>query len=225
MGSFSIGCSITVSSVTGGTGGFVQIAANNNNSSLGRLTPYLGTNAQVVNLWGAQLELGAFPTSYIPTTIGTAIRSADVCSITGSDFVGFYNATQGSLFANFFTPANGQRTVVAIDDNTANEMIRLRTEGVDPFYRVTDGGVDVVALNGGTISANIAFRFSSAYAVNDFAATVNGGTMATSTSGTLPTVDRMRIGAGQSGNTVCGCIASVKYFQKRLANTKLQALT
>ena len=218
-------CSIIISSVTGGTGGFVQIAAINNNSTLGRLPSFTGTNAQVVHLWGAQLELGAFPTAYIPTTTGTVIRSADVCSITGSDFVGFYNATQGSLFANSFTPANGQRTIVAIDDNTANEMIRLRTEGTDPFYRVTDGGIDVVALNGGTISANTAFRFSSAYAVNDFAATVNEGTMATSTSGALPIVDRMRIGAGQGGNTICGCIASVKYFKKRLPNAKLQALT
>jgi hypothetical protein len=129
------------------------------------------------------------------------------------------------MLANAFTPASGDRTVLAADDNTANEMIRLRTEGTNPFFKVTDGGSEVVAIDAGTVIANTAFKLISAYKVNDFASSINGGSAVTDTTGTIPTVDRMRIGAGQGGNTMCGCISAIRYFKKRLPDAKLQSLT
>ncbi len=186
---------------------------------------YLGDGVQSSLIWGAQVEAESFPTSYIPTTTASVVRSADICSITGSDFTGFYNQPEGTLLANAFTPASGDRTVLATDDNTANEMIRLRTEGTNPFFRVIDGGSEVVAIDAGTVTANTAFKLIGAYKVNDFASSINGGSAVTDTTGTIPTVDRMRIGAGQSGNTMCGCVESLRYYKKRLPNAKLQALT
>jgi hypothetical protein len=174
----------------------------------------------------AQLEAGSFATSWIPTISFSSItRSADVCSITGGDFTGMYNQAEGAMLVNAFTSANGNRTVVASDDNTANEMVQLRTEGTDPFFRVTDGGSDLVAIDSGTVIANTAFKLAGAYKVNDFASVINGGTVGTDVGGTIPTVDRMRIGASQAGNTMCGCISSLRYYKKRLSDTKLQAIT
>jgi hypothetical protein len=181
--------------------------------------------AASVLLWGAQLEVGSFPTSYIPTTTGTLARSADVCNITGGDFTSFYNQSEGTMLTNAFTPASGDRTVLAADDNTANEMIRLRTEGNNPFFKVTDGGSELVAIDAGTVSANTSFKLIGAYKLNDFASSINGSSAVTDTSGTIPTVDRMRIGAGQGGNTMCGCVASLRYYKKRLPNAKLAQLT
>ena len=175
--------------------------------------------------WGAQLEAGSFPTSYIPTTTSALTRSADVCSITGGDFTSFYNQPEGTILVNAFTPANGDRTVVATDDNTANEMIRLRTEGTNPFFKVTDGGSELVAIDSGTVVANTAFKLAGAYKLNDFASSINGGAAVTDTTGTIPTVDRMRIGSGQGGNTMCGCVSSLRYYKKRLPDAKLVTLT
>jgi hypothetical protein len=182
-------------------------------------------SGSVYEVWAGQLEAGSFPTSYIPTTTGTLARSADVCSITGGNFNNFYNQSEGTMLANAFTPASGDRTVLAADDNTSNEMIRLRTEGTNPFFKVTDGGSELVAIDAGTVSANTSFKLIGAYKLDDFASSINGGAAGTDTSGTTPTVDRMRIGAGQGGNTMCGCVASLRYYRKRLPNAKLQALT
>jgi hypothetical protein len=211
-------CTVSASSpITDVVGGTVITAASNNS-----ITRVAGAN---IAIWGAQVEAGSFPTSYIPTTTASVVRSADVCSITGGDFSGFYNQSEGTLLTNAFTPASGDRTVVATDDNTANEMVRLRTEGTNPFFKVTDGGVDVVAIDSGTISANTEFKLAGAYKLNDFASSVNGGSAVTDTLGAIPTVDRMRIGSGQAGNTMCGCISSIRYYKKRLADAKLQSLT
>ena len=48
----------------------------------------------------AQLEEGAFPTSYIPTTSSTVTRAADVASIGGADFSSFYNQSEGTIFTD-----------------------------------------------------------------------------------------------------------------------------
>lgn len=212
---------VSILIVSTGVGSSLEIYASTN----GTIASYTGDGSSGILVWGAQLELGSFPTSYIPTTTVSVVRSADVCSITGSSFTGFYNQSEGTLLVSAFTPASGDRTIVASDDNTANEMIRLRTEGTNPLFKVTDGGSELVAIDSGGVVANSVFKLSGAYKLNDFASSVNGGSSVTDITGTIPTVDRMRIGAGQSGNTMCGCVSSLRYYGKRLSNTKIQALT
>ena len=43
-------------------------------------------SAQTFSIWGAQVEEGSFPTSYIPTTGSTVTRSPDIATIEGNKF-------------------------------------------------------------------------------------------------------------------------------------------
>ena len=56
--------------------------------------------AGYIYIWGAQLEAGSYPTSYIPTTSASVTRNADVISKTGiSSLIG---QTEGTLFYDGF---------------------------------------------------------------------------------------------------------------------------
>jgi hypothetical protein len=54
-------------------------------------------NNNVYALWGFQVEVGAFPTSYIPTTSVAVTRSVDEASITGSNFSSWFNRNEGTM--------------------------------------------------------------------------------------------------------------------------------
>lgn len=176
-------------------------------------------------VWGAQLEAGAFPTSYIPTTTAQVTRVADAASMTGANFSSWYRQDEGTLCAQFAGPALGNRAIAGIDDDTANEQMQLRGEITDPKFIVTDGGTGQASIDAGTIAASTVYRIAAAYKANDFAVSLGGATPVTDTSGTLPTVDRLRIGTDQGGATLCGHIKRLAYYPRRLSDSTLQALT
>ena len=51
-------------------------------------------------LWGAQLEEGDFASSFIFTSNVAATRAADNATITGTNFSGFYNQNEGTIFVD-----------------------------------------------------------------------------------------------------------------------------
>jgi hypothetical protein len=58
------------------------------------------TSGDSVFLWGAQVEAGSYPTSYIPTTTGAVTRTADSCEI-ASGIENLIGQTEGTLFLDF----------------------------------------------------------------------------------------------------------------------------
>ena len=156
----------------------------------------------------------------------TAIVTSNSITVTGSSFTGIHSATAGTLYAEFnLLAATGTRPIVSLDDGTANERIELYASGTDLKFRVVDGGATQCDITIGTVAANTFYKVAVAWSANDFAGCLSGGTVQTDTSGTLPTVDRMRIGSDQAGNYQNGHQKRTARFLERLTNAELQTIT
>jgi hypothetical protein len=181
---------------------------------------YTGDGTSGIYLWGAQLEAGAFPTSYIPTTTSTATRNASLADLISGAIANNIR----SFYVEFSSPAVGTRGVVSLNDNTANERASVLTSGTDPRLVVHDGGVEQANINGGTVAAGVRTRVAVRINADDFAISINGGAVVTDTSGTLPTVDRLMFGRTQAGEYLNGRIARFTGWSQLLPNATLQTL-
>jgi hypothetical protein len=181
---------------------------------------YQGDSRNALTIWGAQLEVGAFPTSYIPTTATAVTRSASLADVINQAIANNIR----TLFLEFRSPASGTRGVVSLNDNTANERAAVITSGTDPRLVVHDGGVEQANINGGTVTANQRTRIAVRINANDFAISINGGTVVTDTSGTLPTVDRLMLGRTQAGEYLNAPLARVIGWTQLLPDSTLQEL-
>ena len=185
-------------------------------------------SAQTFIAWGAQLEAGAFPTSYIKNidTVLGVTRAADVASITGTNFSSFYNQTEGTVFADASSDqANGgTRFPILFQGATFNDRMVVgvaSTNQYQTFY--ANNNVAQANLTTGTYTPSTRFGMSAAYATNDIAQSVNGASTQTDTSVTLMTPTQLFIGFASA--YFGGTIRRLTYFPIRLANSTLQAIT
>jgi hypothetical protein len=222
-------CVLTGKPDTSGTnsGGGIYLATADNTST------YTGDGTSGIYVWGGQVEVGSFATSYIPTISATVTRSADVVSMTGANFSSWFNATEGTisvisdkaaLAGNFpivwQLSAGSTTNYMGLLHNSSSNWIR--------YIDVTVGGVNQATLTGGdsALAAGVLTRAAFAYRANDFALSRNGEAAITDTSGTVPTVDRLNIGARYDGAVpLNGHIAHLAYWPRRLTNAQLVALS
>ena len=190
---------------------------------------YLGLNGPAFYIYGSQVEAGGFATSYIPTTTGTAVRSADVCSIYDAAFAGLWNNSEGSLFASGDIRAGGTAPVTYVMANSganANQIAIFRNTG-SISYGVANSGSYTANIT--TPSVNGSFnKIAGSYFTNDARAAFNSVLGNPDDSVVVPTnLTRLNIGSSGAASSefANGCIASLQYYRKRLPNAKLQTLT
>jgi hypothetical protein len=172
-----------------------------------------------------QLEQGAFATSVIPTSTAAVTRSADVASITGSAFSSWYRQDEGTVYHQGASPSAG--SFFSIDDTSLdNRITSFFDNAVTPRFFVSASGSTSCNITSSTISAGAVFAQANTYKTNDFAISTNGGAASADTSGSVPTVTRMVLGANVVfTGRINGTIRRLCYWNQRLANSTLQALS
>jgi len=233
-GWYRLSISVTASATVASNNVILAFIQNTNGTA--RIPAYLGSPSNSVLASLCQFETGSFPTSYIPTTTASVIRSADVCSISGSDFSGFYNPLEGSfatsqIFNAPISNAVGQ-LIIDINDTTATNRLRYfrnPTTGIAGFVNTSNSTVNVNLVGVTAIQPFVIQKYSAGFKLDDYAFYVNNSQLGIDNLGALlisPTT--MTIGdasAGAARQYLNGTISSLRYYKKRLPNAKLQAIT
>jgi hypothetical protein len=188
---------------------------------------YTGDGVSGVYLWGAQLEAGAFPTSYIPTVASQVTRSADAASMTGTNFSSWYRADEGTLYGDVQAANAAQVFYYAVASSGTGNEIRLGTQsnGGNPNFAVTVNFATQASILR-SFAAGLRHKIAGSYRTNNFEAAVNGTLGTSDTDGILPTPDRLDIGQrSNGGNVINSHIRKLSYYPKALTAAELQALT
>jgi hypothetical protein len=208
------------------SGSFTTTAA----STTYRINLYPDFSAGTGNVyaWGAQLEAGAFATSYIPTVASQVTRSADVATMTGTNFSSWYNQSEGSFVVSYdvFATAVGQKPTAVVHDGTTSNRIYGYVNTGTPRVLVTTVGVAQTTLSTSNVSANVTNQMAFAYATSDIVVTSNGGAVVANITAIVPTVDQLGVGGfTPTAAYLNGHIRQIAYYNTRLPNAVLQGVT
>jgi hypothetical protein len=118
----------TVSGITSGQSIRGSLLANGNSVTIGEFS----------YIWGAQLEAGAYATSYIPTTSASVTRNADVIS-------------RGDIFTNGLITASGGTWFVDLKGNVPLTRDTTNKLGIGDN---TSLGINSLYLLGGSVSGS-----------------------------------------------------------------------
>jgi hypothetical protein len=217
-------CSVTTT-LGGSTGSIRTILLLNN----GTTSSYTGDGYSGIYIWGAQLEAGAFPTSYIPTVASTVTRNSDIAFMTGTNFSSWYNASEGTLYAQAMVSQLGQSgRLITFDDGSSNNQIDLTFTGTNSsVIESVVAGVYGGNVGTGTVTANTPHKIAATYSISaNETLSFNGGAAASGNI-TFPSasLNRMYIGRQSNAAVLNGTIRRIAYYPSRLSNAQLQALT
>ena len=228
-------CTVTNTYAVIGTSANIQLRLNN-----GTTTSYAGTPGFGMFLWGAGLEAGSFATSYIPTVASTVTRSADVATMTGTNFSSWYNQSEGSFVVSYsrIQTVDTSAMVLEVKPTSISTTDRINISNsnlTDPRFQVFVGGVSQLdtTTTFGTLPVGTGVNAALAYKSGDNAAVRNGSAPVTSASTfTAPSYTNMQIGGtdnsifGAAATTLLnGHIRQIAYYNTRLPNAQLQTLT
>ena len=200
---------------------FIGISSTSNMSGVS----YLGDGTSGLYIYGAQLELGAYATSYIPTLGAAVTRGADACVKTGiSSLIG---QTEGVLFVDFVAEQPSEVRRITLSDGTSANRILIghQADGTIQFF-IAVGSASQVSFNtSASYTKGTRLKIAFAYKANDFAAYINGAQVLTDNSGTVPASSKFAFADAIDTNPLISSVNQALLFKTRLPNSELASLT
>jgi hypothetical protein len=201
-----------------------------------RLRPFFSGTGSTARIWGAQVEEGAFPTSHIPTTTATVTRSADVASITGSNFSSWYRQDEGTFFwsGSVYNTQYSNQNPFRVTEGTSLRGIGFGLDGrtgSDDAYFSTRNNTSITSASSTFpyVIGNSNMRICGAFG-SDVAASFSGSApIVSSPAYVFGTENQIEImgnkGISGTNNQYNGHTRRLTYFPTRLPNETLQRIT
>lgn len=201
-------------------------------STMCNIRPHNQAGSTTFYVWGAQIEVGDLPSTYIPTTSSSVTRSADVASMTCSDFSAWFRSGEGTMIVNGIKPysVSGSMGIYRMDDGTDSNRVMARASGSGGLeFRVISADVGAATLDSGNaLAVSAEFSHAGSYKANSFLSAFNGGNALSDVSGAVPVgINRILIGETAGNGTIFmfGVISLLAFYPKQLTSTENLAMT
>jgi hypothetical protein len=188
---------------------------------------YTGNGTGSIYVWGAQLEAGSYPTSYIPTTSAAVTRNADVISKTGiSALIG---QTEGTIFVDFDFDGSGYGLTndffLYVGDGANTDAIYI--DYYNNFFRWVVFNGSTLAFYTDLATTNGRHKLALGYKAGQYVAYSNGNLVLADTNATAPpTCAMLSLAQNVTGfGSMAKEINASALFPTRLTNAELAQLT
>ena len=177
-------------------------------------------------VWGAQVEVGSYATSYIPN-FGTALGVTRNQDIFTRDGIGsLINSTEGVLFLEMAALSDdGTNRGVSLNDGTSSSRLLLYFSSASNQIAVISSGFAgsiTYTLPDETSFNKIAVR----YKANDITLWVDGASRGTPiTSATIPTFTAFKFDSGSGSSPFFGKVKQLQVYDTALTDEQLLQLT
>ena len=179
----------------------------------------------------AQLEAGAFATSFIPTDGTTKTRNPDVVTMTGTNFSSWYNASEGAFRISAAlikaTSATSRGLLRAFNSGDAGQRIAILVAAAGNTNMLVVSTTTQCNISSGSVSDNTLFNLCAGYKLDNFGLSKDAATVATDVLGTVSTgVNSLNIGLDSSATTYLnGWLSKLSYYPQKLITAEIQAFS
>jgi hypothetical protein len=177
-------------------------------------------------IYGAQLEQGSYPTSYIPNHSGGSVTRGADNSYTGT-ISGVIGQTQGVVFCEFIYRAFAEDMRMGISDGTSANYNNIRiTSGGTLYVLGAASSVLQYEINAGSLTDSQTYKVALKYNTNDIEVFVNGVSKGTDTTATIGVCNRFGFDNRAAGaNPFYSDIKQTLLFPTALTDSECIALT
>jgi len=179
-------------------------------------------------IYGIQVEVGSYPTSYIPTSGSTVTRNQDI--FTRDGIGSLINSTEGVLFVEAKTTydSSTSRRITLSDGSTSNRVsleFDETTENVIKAFITLNGASETLVYTAPNLS--IFNKIAIKWKANDFAIWFNGSAVVTETAEPrVPTgLTELVFDGGNGANFFFGKVKQLQVYNTALTDEQLLQLT
>jgi hypothetical protein len=219
-------CSATATSTQTSTEAFYLTIVENGQSS--RTQSYQGDGTSGIYIFGAQVEVGSYPTSYIPSLIGSqTTRSAETCNNAGD--VNTFNDSEGVLFAEIAALADDSlnKRISLSDGSTSNRVTIEQYSAPNTIVaRLSSNNVQQAFLVASNIDKKQYNKIALSYAQNNVNLWVNGLNVGQDTTAAMPMgLSELAFDDGGGAEPFYGNTKQIQYYDSALNDSDLETLT
>ena len=212
----------SINKVSANTSGVVALGLVDDNNNIS----YTGDGTSNFYIWGAQLEAGSYPTSYIKTSGSAVTRNAD--QVNGAGDAATFNDSEGVLMAEISALANdGTYKLLSLNDGGAGQnFVTLGFDSVsNNLYASASNAISAVAIPADVKSFN---KISLQYKSGNNNIYVNGFKLISNTNTFTPSgssLSELEFQYYTNTFPFYGNTSQIQYFNTVLTDSELEKLT